>query len=131
MKPSGRAQWQLRRLAHSRLARTCEVLGRKLKMIRLAKLLAALWLTSCALAPLANANSFASVDQSGSYTYTTVREEGGRTRIKVRQIDTRKFERIRDRLTARVDRIADRSFARSMRTEDQNGRAGDATNNRV
>src|SRR5512135_3490685 len=94
--------------------------GRKLRMTRLAKLFAAFWLVSCALAPLASANNIAFVDQSGSYSYTRFIQVGDRTRIKVRQIDPRKFERIQGHLAARVDRIAERAFARLSRSQSQN-----------
>lgn len=100
-------------------------------MTRLAKLFAAFWLVSCALAPLASANNIASVDQSGSYSYTRFIQVGDRTRIKVRQIDPRKFERIQGHLAARVDRIAERAFARLSRSQSQNARDGDLANDIV
>lgn len=74
-------------------------------MKRLATMLAVFAIATCMSAPVALADEFGSVDQSGSYTYTYVKQDGDKTKVKVRQIDPRRFDKLRDHLTAKVDRI--------------------------
>ena len=67
----------------------------------LAIFLTTAWIATCSAGP-ALADDWASVNQTGSYTYTQVKQDGDRTKVKVRQIDPRKFDRIRERVAAKV-----------------------------
>ena len=58
----------------------------------------------------------ASIDQSGTYTYTVVRQNGHKTKTKTRQIDEARYDQLNEKLAMKVERINERGGLGRCRT---------------